>query len=92
LAITACGIRHVSNELFLTAARALADAITPADLDQGLLYPPLHKIREVSASIAVAVANTAYKSGLTPDSPPENLREFMASRMYQPTYAGSHPN
>ena len=46
--------------------RAHAGAIssTEADLAQGSLYPALPRIREVSAQIAEAVAEVAYKRGL----------------------------
>jgi malate dehydrogenase (oxaloacetate-decarboxylating)(NADP+) len=42
----------------------LAEQVTPADLDQGSLFPPLANTREVSAHIAVAVAEVAYERGL----------------------------
>jgi malate dehydrogenase (oxaloacetate-decarboxylating)(NADP+) len=50
--------------MFLAAANTLAAQVTPADLDQGSLYPPLANIRAVSARIAVAVAEVAYQRGL----------------------------
>ena len=52
------------RDRFLAAAQTLADHVTPADLEQGSLFPPLSNTREVSAQIAVAVAEVAFTSGL----------------------------
>ena len=72
--------------MFLAAARALAALVTPADLDQGSLYPPLASIRDVSAHIAAAVAEVAYARGLASVPRPANLLEFVRSQMYEPSY------
>ena len=61
-----------------------ADAVTDSDIQQDLLYPPLHKIRDVSAAIAVAVAECAYRQGLAHEPRPADLPAFIASRMYHP--------
>ena len=34
-------VRRVTDAMFLDAAKALADLVTPADLDQGAVYPEL---------------------------------------------------
>ena len=63
LGVIASGARHVTNEMFLVAARTLSQHVSYADVSQGRVYPPLPKIREVSAAIAVKVAEVAYKAG-----------------------------
>ncbi len=84
-----CGARKVTDEMFLAAARALAELVTPADLAQGSLYPALARIREVSAHIAVAVAAVAYEQGIARGARPADLLAFMKSRMYEPVYRDS---
>ena len=64
LGAIASGTRLVTDEMFMAAARTLAELVTDADLQQGSLYPALPRIREVSAHIAAAVAKVAYKRGL----------------------------
>ena len=81
---------RVTDEMFMAAARALADMVTQADLDQGSIFPPLKNIREVSAHIAAAVAAVAYRNGLAQLPQPADLLEFMKARMYEPGYA-AHP-
>jgi len=78
--------RLVSDEMFLTAARVLANCLSPADLAEGALYPPLYRIREVSLAIAVAVAEVAYQQGVARLPQPEDLTSFIAERMYDPNY------
>lgn len=86
LGAIACASRLVTDEMFMTAAHALADCVNPDDLGQGSLYPALPRIREVSARIATAVANVAYQSGLADGPPPNDLSGFIEGQMYDPHY------
>jgi len=86
LGLVASRARRASDAMFLAAARTLADLVTPQDLEQGSLYPPLARVREVSARIAAAVAEVAFSSGLTGAARPPDLPAFIRSQMYLPTY------
>jgi malate dehydrogenase (oxaloacetate-decarboxylating)(NADP+) len=77
---------HVTDEMFYVAARTLAHLVTAETLAQGTLFPPLERIREVSAAIATAVATEAYDSGLATAPKPKNLEAHVRSLMYDPTY------
>jgi malate dehydrogenase (oxaloacetate-decarboxylating)(NADP+) len=78
--------RHITDEMFMTAAHTLAHDVTESDLEQGSLYPALPRIREVSAHIAAAVARVAYRRGLSDESEPADLDGYVASQMYDPRY------
>jgi len=78
--------RHVTDEMFLVAARALAKLVTDTDLEQGSLYPPLLQIRVVSAHIAAAVAETAYSTGLAGKPRPQDVLADVRAAMYDPHY------
>jgi malate dehydrogenase (oxaloacetate-decarboxylating)(NADP+) len=78
---------RVTDTMFMAAARALAEVVTQADLDQGSLYPPLKSIRDVSARIACAVAEVAYREGIARTPKPADLLGYMKARMYEPRYA-----
>ncbi len=80
------GARLVTDEMFMGAAVTLAKLVTQEDLDQGSLYPALPRIREVSAHIAAAVAQVAYKRGLASGKPPKNLPAQIRAHMYDPRY------
>jgi malate dehydrogenase (oxaloacetate-decarboxylating)(NADP+) len=86
LGVIACGARHVTDEMFFVAAKALAAEVSEDNLEQGSVYPPLNRIREVSATIAAAVAEVAYHRDLATKSRPEDLSAYIRSLMYEPKY------
>ncbi len=78
--------KHVTDEMFMTAARTLAEQVTAEDLAQGSLYPPLARVREVSAHIACAIAEVAFTQGLAGIARPADLMAFVRERIYEPVY------
>ncbi|MEO8347124.1 MAG: NAD-dependent malic enzyme [Betaproteobacteria bacterium] len=86
LGLIASRATRVPESMFMAAARTLADRVTPADLAQGSLFPPLKDVREVSAQIAAAVAAVAFSEGLARVPEPADLLEFMKAQMYEPDY------
>jgi malate dehydrogenase (oxaloacetate-decarboxylating)(NADP+) len=80
------GTRLVTDEMFMVAARTLAQLVSDADIAQGSLYPALPRIREVSARIAAAVATVAYERGLATRQAPKDVLEYVQSQMYDPRY------
>lgn len=64
LAVILSGVRHISDTVFLEAAKTLADQLTDEELSQGRLYPPLSNIREVSVQMAVKVVEYLYSKGM----------------------------
>ena len=74
------------------AAKTLSEQVTQNELDVGCLYPPLSKIRNVSAHIAVAIAKNAYKTGVatneeflpTTSINEDEMMEYVKSLMYDP--------
>jgi malate dehydrogenase (oxaloacetate-decarboxylating)(NADP+) len=97
LGVIASRARLVTDEMFLAAARVLAKEVSEADLEQGRVYPPMNRIREVSAAVAEAVAAVAYGQGLATEPRPGNLSDHIRSMMYEPNYEsyvdiGPEPN
>jgi len=86
LGVIASGSRLVTDEMFMAAARTLAQLVTADDLKQGSLYPALPRIREVSAYIGAAVAKIAYKRGLAAGREPKNVLAHVKSQIYEPRY------
>ena len=97
LAALAVGARHISDEMFLAAAHALAHSVSEEDLDCGAIFPSLTMMRDVSVEVAVAVAEVAYRQGHATVARPTNLRAFVSAAMWDPAYpvyvpdASPHP-
>ncbi|XP_045074077.1 LOW QUALITY PROTEIN: NADP-dependent malic enzyme [Coregonus clupeaformis] len=87
LGVTACAIRHVTDEIFLTTAETIADLVTEKDLSEGRLYPPLNTIRDVSLKLAVKIVEYAYEHKMATLCPePEDKEAFVRSLIYSTDY------
>jgi malate dehydrogenase (oxaloacetate-decarboxylating)(NADP+) len=86
LGVIASEAARVIDEMFFVAAKTLADLVSEDDLGEGRIYPGLPRIREVSAAIATAVADVAFRRGLTTMSRPADLAAHVKAQMYEPTY------
>ena len=76
--------REVTDGMFLAAARALADMTGPELVSQGQLFPNIVDVREVSRSVAVAVARTAIEEDLADDV--DDLEAAIDAEMWTPQY------
>jgi malate dehydrogenase (oxaloacetate-decarboxylating)(NADP+) len=86
LGVIASQAKRVTDEMFFAAAKALAQQVTETDLELGRVYPSLMKIREVSAHIALAVAEIAYAQNLAATPRPDDLLGYIRSLMFEPGY------
>ncbi|CAL8370765.1 unnamed protein product [Arctogadus glacialis] len=87
LGVIAARVRHISDDIFLTTAEAIAEMVTEENLAEGRLYPPLSNIREVSFKIAVKVVKYAYKHNIASIYPePKDKEAFVLSHIYSPDY------
>lgn len=87
LGAVVCGASRLTSEMFLVAAKTLAQTVTKQALDTGALYPPLAGIRDISLRIATAVAEKAYELNLAFEPKPAgDLRQHIAMQMYDPRY------
>ena len=78
--------RHVSDGMFLEAARALATHVTEADIAESAVYPQLTTIRDCSHSVACAVIRRAVKEGHADPEALVNLEEAVRRAMWFPEY------
>uniref|UniRef100_A0A6Q2X4A4 Malic enzyme n=1 Tax=Esox lucius TaxID=8010 RepID=A0A6Q2X4A4_ESOLU len=87
LGVTACAIRNIIDEIFLTTAETIAELVTDADLSEGRLYPPLNTIRDVSLKLAVKIVEYAYEHKMATLHPePEDKEAFVRSLIYSTDY------
>ena len=77
---------RVTDSMFHAAAHAAAHFVSAEDLEHGCLMPPLGEILSVSAAIAAAVVRLARDEGLATAPIPEDVDEWVKSRMWKPVY------
>ncbi len=80
------GTEQIPKSFFLTAARTLSNIVSPSELERGLLYPPLKRIRQVSIAIAVAIVKNAKSEGLIKINIPDDIKSHIKNYMYSPKY------
>ncbi|XP_004696342.2 NADP-dependent malic enzyme [Echinops telfairi] len=87
LGVVACGLRHITDKIFLTTAEVIAQQVSEKHLEEGRLYPPLNTIREVSLKIAEKIVRDAYEEKTATVYPePPNKKAFVCSQMYNTNY------
>ena len=89
MAVFATQASRVTDEMFIEAARAVADQV-PADLlNQGSLYPPQSNILETEIQTAARIAKLVFDSGLARVKRPSDMVAFIREQVYRPEYQGS---
>jgi malate dehydrogenase (oxaloacetate-decarboxylating) len=78
--------QRISDEMFLAAARTIAE-FSPARRDPNAnLLPPLIELRKLSYHVAVAVAKQAQAEGLARPISEEELGAAVSAKMWEPVY------
>ena len=87
MVIFATQASRVTDEMFIEAARAVADQV-PADLlQQGVLYPLQSNILETEIQTAARVAKLVFDSGLARVERPKDMVAFIRQHLYKPEYS-----
>jgi len=80
-------IAHITNGVFLDAARKIANMVTEEELKHGMLCPPLENIQELSVQIALELGENSYKNNLAKLYPePEDKELFIRAQVYSTDY------
>ncbi|MES1912597.1 MAG: hypothetical protein MHM6MM_004846 [Cercozoa sp. M6MM] len=83
LGVTAVKASTVPEDVFLIAAKTLAKQVSQKDLESGLIYPPLSKIRQVSFAIACDVGEYLFEQGLATEMRPYDIKDLIRRDLYQ---------
>jgi malate dehydrogenase (oxaloacetate-decarboxylating)(NADP+) len=86
MAIYATNAKRVTDEMFIEAARAVADQVTPEQLKLGMLFPPQSDILEVEIQTAARVAKVIFDADLARVKRPANIRSWIEGQVYHPQY------
>jgi malate dehydrogenase (oxaloacetate-decarboxylating)(NADP+) len=87
MAIYATKAKRVTDAMFIEAANAVADQVTPDQLKLGMLYPPQSNILEVEIQTAARVAKLVFDAGLARVNRPTDVVAFIREHVYRPEYS-----
>jgi malate dehydrogenase (oxaloacetate-decarboxylating)(NADP+) len=89
MAVLATEAKRVTEEMFIIAARAVAEQVTEANLAIGLIYPPTSNILDASLHTAGRIAEYIFDHGLAGGVPrPADIDAHIRARAYKPVYPG----
>jgi malic enzyme len=80
----------VTDDMVTAAAEACAQAISDEEIEQGMLYPEISRLRDVSLQVAEAVADSAIDQGLS-NATSEAVRETLQHGLWRPDYPDLEP-
>lgn len=86
MAVFATEATRVTEEMFIVAAKAIAEQVTEENLASGLIYPPQSRILEASLHVAERVAAYIFDKGLARVSRPDDIGALIRARAYHPVY------
>ena len=87
MAVFATQATRVTDEMFIEAARAVADQVPAELLKQGCLFPLQSNILDAEVQTAARVAKLAFDSGLARVGRPTDMVGFIRQHVYKPEYA-----
>jgi malate dehydrogenase (oxaloacetate-decarboxylating)(NADP+) len=87
MAVFATEATRVTEEMFLVAAKAVAEQVTEENLTTGLIYPPQSRILDASLHVAERVAAYIFDKGLARVPRPDDIGSLIRGRAYRPVYS-----
>ena len=75
----------VTDDMVSAASQAAANSVTQRELDDGMLYPEISRLREVTKNVARAVANKAIDDGYA-NATKEEIENQLENELWQPDY------
>src|SRR5262250_2621226 len=86
MAIVATQASRVTDDMFIEAAKAVADQVPSDLLKQGLLYPLQSNVLETEIQTAARVAQLVFDSDLARVKEPQDMVAFIRQHVYKPEY------
>lgn len=79
----------VTQSMIYASATSLSVALTETEISQGLLYPEIERIRDVSVQVAMGVIKAAQEAGVDRETRlkgmgDDELEKWVRSKMYDP--------
>ena len=78
--------KRISDTMISAAAAALADSVTEEELAQGLLFPAISRLREVSAAVTRSVITVAMEEEVCPRATEDLILDRLKEASWEPEY------
>jgi malate dehydrogenase (oxaloacetate-decarboxylating)(NADP+) len=86
MAVLATQATRVTEQMFIVAAKAVAEQVTQEELDSGLIYPPQSTILDASLHTAAMIAEYIFAQGLARVKKPKDVEAHIRKMAYKPAY------
>jgi malate dehydrogenase (oxaloacetate-decarboxylating)(NADP+) len=86
MAVLATEAALVTEEMFIVAAKAVAEQVTEESLASGLIYPPQSQILDASLRVAAKVAAHVFDKELARVKRPDDIEAHIRATAYRPDY------
>lgn len=86
MAVLATEATRVTQQMFIVAAKAVAEQVSQGDLDSGLIYPPQSQILKASLHTAAKIAAYIFDNGLARTARPTDIAAHIQELAYKPVY------
>jgi malate dehydrogenase (oxaloacetate-decarboxylating) len=91
LGAVAVKTRHITDAMFVAAAKALAAASPAIDNPVANLLPPVTALRDVAFAVALATAMQAHKEGMTHGVETDEIEAAIRAKIWPPRYLRYQP-
>jgi malate dehydrogenase (oxaloacetate-decarboxylating)(NADP+) len=86
MAVFATEATRVTQEMFIVAAKAVAEQVSEESLAMGLIYPPQSRILEASLHVAQRIAEHIFDKQLARVPRPDDIQAHIRACAYRPVY------
>lgn len=86
MAVLATQAKRVTEQMFIVAAKAVAEQVNQSELDNGLIYPPQSQILEASLHTAAKIAEYIFANDLARVKKPADVQAHIRDMAYKPVY------
>ena len=86
MAALATEATRITEEMFIVAAKAVAEQVSDAALATGLIYPPQSNMLAASLHTAARIAEYIFDHGFARAERPADIAQHLAELVYRPVY------
>jgi malate dehydrogenase (oxaloacetate-decarboxylating)(NADP+) len=90
MAVYATEAKRVTDQMFIVAAKAVAEQVGQDSLDVGLIYPPQSKILTASFHVAARIAEHIFDREMARVPRPADTTRLIREKAYVPAYRRAH--